>query len=70
MTGRVTFRVMVNNPKDGKMISATRDYVQRASAFKRARRIADANPGRIVNVWEYVGPGNSHIHRVHPGETS
>lgn len=64
MTGRRTFRVMAENPRDpGKFVSVSGDYVQRASAFKRARR-ARAVTGREVRVWEYAGPGTSKLHEV------
>lgn len=57
------YRVM-RQDDGGLMRAASGDYKQRASAFKQARRVAQASPGRHVTVWEHAGPGTSRIHVV------
>lgn len=70
MTGRTTYRVMIyreaTKSASAGFHSVSGDYVQRASAFKRAQRLANAYRSRRVRVWEYRGPGASTFHDVSP----
>jgi hypothetical protein len=59
MPERTTYTIMLENPQTGKFTPISRPYVQRASAFKRARSVAKYNHGRRVRVWEYRGPGDA-----------
>lgn len=62
---RTNYRVMRQDGETGRMISASGDYVQRASAFKFAAKVARIWPQGKVTVWEHAGPGNTQIHTVH-----
>lgn len=62
------YRVMREHKDVGRMITASGDYVQRASAFKFAEKVARTWPEGKVTVWEYTGPGESEIHVVHDPE--
>lgn len=67
MQTKPTYTVMAETAVgSGRMQRASGAYVQRASAFKRARRLAShpAMDGRRVTVWEYGGPGNSRVHQL------
>lgn len=60
-----SYSVMRQDIETGRMVTASRPYVQRAAAFKRAAWIAKVWPEGKVTVWEYTGPGESTVHVVH-----
>lgn len=56
--------MLESSTEPGKFTPVSGQYVQRASAFKRARSIAKYNARRRVRVWEYAPPGESKWHEV------